>query len=91
MTVVIPNIEIHPPTDECYAWHCKFHDVDEPITPDTYRVCGECGHAFETDVRLIVETNKTNAALERACPGAELPRHVTPDEIDSCPFCNHDF
>jgi hypothetical protein len=89
--MVIPNIEIHKPSDTCYAMHCTFHDVDEPITEDTYRVCGECGHAFETDVRLIVETNKTNAAMEKAVPGAELPRHVTADDINHCPFCYHDF
>lgn len=90
MDLITPNIEIHRMTDECYALHCAFHDVDEPITPTTFRVCLECGHAFETDVRLIVETNKTNAAMERAT-GVEMSRHVTADDITCCPFCYHDF
>lgn len=41
---------------------CYFHG-DEPIPPDCFRVCGECGHAF-TAAELLTEHNRVVAWLE---------------------------
>lgn len=41
---------------------CYFHG-DDPILPDHYRVCGECGHAF-TAQELLAGHNAVLAQLE---------------------------
>lgn len=56
--------------------HCWFHHADEHPTEDTYQVCGECWHVYQTA-----------ADLEAAWDGP----HRTAAEIYSCPECAHDF
>lgn len=34
--------------------HCWFHG-DEPLTDDTFQVCFECGHVYETPAELVAE------------------------------------
>ena len=64
--------------------HCFFHPgEDETITPTTFRVCGECGHAWQTeqewkdDVRGMCEQM-----------GWTVPADV---DLPFCTFCAHDF
>lgn len=64
---------------------CYFHGP-ENINDDTYRICGECGHAYTAD-ELVTQHN---AVLE----GLGNPWHVSPRRVDSigiCPLCTHDF
>lgn len=41
---------------------CWFHGV-EPVPPDCFRLCVECGHAF-TAAELLAEHNRVVAQLE---------------------------
>lgn len=59
--------------------NCAIHGP-EPIPDPCFRVCRECGHAFETEEDLI------QAELSE-WPG---DRPVV-EEIYSCPYCSHDW
>lgn len=60
--------------------HCFIHaPVIEPITTDTYRVCFECGHVYETEKDL--------EAVEQEKWG----RLTLAERIMACPLCVHDW
>lgn len=60
--------------------HCYAHNVDEPVTAGTFRVCGECRHAFQTQADLVAADQKSLGEEAR-----------DPSAIYSCPVCAHDF
>jgi hypothetical protein len=62
---------------------CYIHGVKEPVTPETYRVCFECNHAY-TKQELLDEHNKILARL-----GGE--REIFANRVVTCPLCVHDF
>lgn len=86
-----------PVIDACY-----FHG-HEPIPPNCYRVCVECGHAYATPEALLeaenVETDRINAANAHAqvtgAPGGfdwePLEPATRVDDIYCCPLCSHDW
>jgi hypothetical protein len=65
--------------------HCYFHGVDEPTDDDTFRVCLECCHVYQTEADLIVAANQ--AALEYQLGKV----YASADEIKWCPLCIHDW
>lgn len=73
----------HEPSPECGDDHCYSHNIDEPFGPNSYRVCGECGHVFDTAEDLIEDFN------------SEMPEGLPPEvdvqKINFCPWCTHDF
>jgi hypothetical protein len=84
--------ERHQPSGECWPnIHCSFHGIDATVTGSTFKVCFECGHVFQTGTEILTEANAFHVAMERAVPGAELPRYTDPNDIDFCPFCTHDL
>ena len=68
------------------ANHCWIHHVDEPITEETYRVCGECFHVWTADELVSVDL-----ALRQALGDSEPVLPATPEDIWCCPECIHDF
>ena len=72
----------HDPTDECEAFHCHSHGVDE--SGRGYLVCGSCGHTFPTWHDLLREYNSWARSA-----GAQQIRSV--DAADLCPHCMDDF
>lgn len=62
---------------------CYFHG-DEPIPPNAFRVCLECGHCFNTREDLLYEHAKICREIGVAVPDER-------NEIYVCPLCNHDF
>lgn len=63
---------------------CWFHG-EEPIPPNSYRVCLECGHCYTTREDLLYEDAKVRREI-----GMKTPQD--PDaEIYACPLCTHDF
>lgn len=77
----------HAPTDACASEHCYAHNVDESVTPFSYRVCGECLHVYETSHDLVKAwqewTYKTYPEDRRDPPAA--------GDIAFCQYCLHDF
>lgn len=83
--------------------HCTIHDTLEPATLDTYRVCGECGHAYATaqdllDAERAMLTEMRQHADHRALGYptrdamlAAMQPVVDPEKIYACPHCTHDF
>lgn len=63
---------------------CFFHG-HEPITDETYIVCGECWHAWTA--RELLDAH--NALLDELGIGGE--RETEPQAISTCPLCIHDF
>lgn len=76
----------HPVTDECMNVHCWIHDVDEIATDDSYKVCFECRHVYQTAERLWA----AHLAHYVGVAPADLPP-FDPDRLVSCPLCAHDF
>ena len=69
---------------------CLIHEGEE--TPgNPYKVCGECFHNFPTEQDFIDDDYQAQQAfLKRAGLIIKVvPNH--PDNILSCPHCNHDF
>jgi hypothetical protein len=63
--------------------YCAVHEKDEPTTDETYRVCFECGHVYETEKDLEEAWDETYPqTLLRGRPARK---------IDFCPICLHDF
>ena len=78
--------ETHEPSPcphEPFDW-CAFHHRCEPISDATYRVCGECWHAFQTREELINEANFIAFMF-----GASL--YDSRGDVQTCPLCTHDF
>lgn len=70
----------------CHDWTtlvCALHG-HEPIPPDAYRVCGECGHCFNTREDLLYEDAKVHREMGMKVPDEDA-------EIYVCPLCTHDF
>lgn len=65
--------------DRCYA--CG---VVDPVTADTYIVCGECGHAFQTREDLVALDRTWWVEMGEPYPGDNHP-------IYACPCCTHDL
>lgn len=68
---------------------CFWHGA-EPIPPNVFRVCYECGHAYPTREDVAAEHRHAYAG---AFPGYPPP---TDDEIARavdtfCPLCVHDW
>jgi hypothetical protein len=84
----------YPPTS-----HCAIHDVDELITPETFRVCFECSHVWTIEDLL----KDYNEGMRRAfadtavvtIPEVEEKLRLLPIEdpykVYFCPLCLHDF
>lgn len=73
--------------------YCWIHNVNEDCDPMPYRVCGECGHVYNTPESLIIAYNEdiTEEMID-AC--GKTPLMKTLAEVDSiffCPICIHDF
>lgn len=73
------------------SWCCSHH-VMEPVPPNAYRVCFECGHVYPTAESLVEADRVLDAQIRESCDdfGPE-PLPVPADEILSCPECLHDF
>lgn len=98
-----PTVTVAPawardhPANRCY------HHGYEPLTEETYRVCLECGHAFEAQELLdahnaiVAELRTANEYSPGPAPGFDDPaRDDAPVETDPaavrvCPLCTHDF
>lgn len=67
-----------------YRLWCHVHNVEEYENDDTYLICYECNHVYQTSDDLIAAFMPLS---ERYGDGA--PRQ--PKDIHSCPLCAHDF
>ncbi|MFJ4828452.1 hypothetical protein ACIP79_00700 [Streptomyces sp. NPDC088747] len=71
---------------------CFSHGRVEPDDENTYRVCLECSHVFQTEADLIRDHNAELAEVRVRQPGAPvLPDATSGEEIWTCPHCIHDF
>lgn len=70
----------HLPTAECADIHCYSCNEDEPITDNPFRVCGECGHVYQTGQELMTAYGEIGP-----------PKVVDGYTIYFCPLCAHDF
>lgn len=66
---------------------CAFHLRDEPITEDTFKVCGECWHAFQTEDEF--RNAVADAMFE--CGLGLYAATMLEENSTCCPFCSHDF
>lgn len=80
-----PPAPIRTPVDPQLVTRCYFHGP-EPLDETTYRICGECGHAWTVD-DLAAEHNKI---LDHLGAGPHVKAHHA-DTITICPHCTHDF
>lgn len=64
---------------------CAIHGY-EPIPPDCYRLCVECGHAFATAAELVL----ADLEVRRSLGAADVVGRDS-SEINVCPHCSHDF
>jgi Fe2+ or Zn2+ uptake regulation protein len=64
---------------------CVIHEVDEPLTETTHRVCFECGHVYETptDVEQLHREIADDYTIQVSGKKAE--------DILFCPLCLHDW
>jgi hypothetical protein len=62
---------------------CFFHG-DEPVPSDWYRLCGECGHCFDTVDDLLLADNRNRIEIG-------LQPITDPTLVLFCPLCTHDF
>lgn len=63
--------------------------VNERVTSQTYRVCGECGHVYDTEEALIHEEDQWRQRWN--AQGDRWPPVDDAESILSCPLCAHDF
>lgn len=81
----------HDPDEGCPTYeHCFFCNVDEPLQPGDYRVCGECLHVFRTAEELLARHNQLLAEFFGAGYPAMEPA-TDPEQVWTCPLCAHDF
>lgn len=80
----------HQATNDCAHYHCYCHNIDEPADSNSYLICFECCHVFQTEKELIDAFNKN---LIEYYDGLHIegPLASLGDEINFCPFCTHDF
>ncbi len=62
--------------------HCYFHNEDEPVTEDSFKVCYNCFHVYQT----IDELN--SLASDDDPPEGTVFRTA---RIDNCPLCKMPF
>lgn len=64
---------------------CAIHDVEEPCGANTYRICFECGHVWETMEVMVkfyrIEFFEVDPTIQ----------DKEGDEISFCPLCLHDW
>lgn len=65
---------------------CAICNKIEPVTDETYEVCFECGHVYETEQDLIDTEYETAQSYEDQA----IPKQKGID-ILYCPLCLHDF
>jgi len=90
-------------TGTIIASYCWCHDTREPVPPNPYVVCFECGHVYATPDDLVAayrrEVDRINAdeefkAFEEAVLGikwVDLTYRTNAEEIVFCQECCHDF
>lgn len=66
--------------------YCAIHNVQEPATDSTYRVCFECGHVYETKQDLIDIEYETAQSY-----GDHIFPKTNAASILFCPLCLHDW
>ena len=59
--------------------------TDEPIPPDVFQVCGECGHVYATEADLLAAHN------EVAVHFGDQPTAELGSALYFCAACTHDF
>lgn len=71
----------------CYGsdLHCHYHDVDEPVET-AYRVCLECGHAFQSPRELLTAYKIAMRDIHEI--GTPWP---DAGSVPECPYCGHDW
>ena len=77
----MPEANVHP----FFGLRCFSHDVDEPRDADTYEVCFECNHVYQTEADLLAAHNRTLLANK------ERPRTELGSLAYFCAECLHDF
>lgn len=65
---------------------CYSHNVDEPRDTNTYRVCFECNHVYQTEADLLAAHNRNKAEM-----GDGPEQQLTPSLASFCAECIHDF
>lgn len=69
---------------------CWIHNASEVQTVNSYKVCGECWHVWQTEADFRADVEVLYRYL--GTDGTAFVLEVPPlDEIYSCPFCVHDF
>lgn len=73
---------------EQLAEMCMWHGVIEPLRPDDFWWCDECGHVWRT--REDFDTSV--AVLDAECRKFDRREYETnPRELPYCPLCAHDW
>lgn len=77
---------------------CAYHNEIEPITDTTYKVCGECLHAWQTVEEFMEDCRKDanfmNASSQKWLNDPFSVKVMTAAdcfESGICPLCTHDF
>lgn len=78
---------------------CAVHGY-EPVPPDAFRICVECGHVYASEQELLDAHNavllqiQTHSRLQWQ-RGDEPPyvyhAAVSADQVHCCPLCTHDW
>lgn len=58
------------------------HSVSQP-----YRVCGECGERYMTELELIQRCEE----MDRDCGINSVGRYLSGNDCYDCPSCTHSF
>lgn len=75
---------------------CAIHGY-EPLPPQYFRICGECGHAYGSADELLAADLAVVTALAEstAAAGDTIPVQVhaarTVEQVHCCPLCTHDW
>lgn len=81
---------------------CAFHNTNEPITDETFKVCGECLHAWQTEVDFLDDCNAAASLMNEGDrqwgklwlndPFRQfIHSEQTVAESGICPLCTHNF
>lgn len=92
-----PDVDINDPPCEMRDM-CWSHNVNEPANEETYRICFECNHVFQTEDDLVNAHNAKVEEMRMDGPGGDfewevayIPLAQRGSDIHCCPFCIHDF
>lgn len=69
---------------QAQAMFCFWHHVWEPDNDDTFKVCFECQHVYQTEQDLLGTFNEK-------MPPLGIERRDSAEGIDWCPLCAHSF